>query len=285
MSRCIAFHSYKGGTGKTTIAANLAALLAKKGYRILLADFDIYAPSLKAYFGASPEKWINDYLFGNSELEELMMDFTPVLDEDSSVVTGEKKASSSMTNGGRLWLAFSNPKKEEIYKLETAFNLGKHINLNLEILRRFIKLKDEALKKHKIDYLIIDTSPGIKYWSINSLAIADTLILTLKMDDLDIEGTTDLVHEIYESFSELGAKSYLSMVNSKLEQMPAHLELDLHAAKTMLSSEAKTEILSAIPCYCDIQFMKKEFLTSMKYPDHAFSKQLQILAESEQIKL
>jgi chromosome partitioning protein len=303
MSRCIAFHSYKGGTGKTTIAANLAALLAKKGYRILLADFDVYAPSMKAYFGASPEKWINDYLFGNSELEELMMDFTPILDEDnSSVVTGEKKTSSSMTNGGRLWLAFSNPKKEEIYKLETAFNLGKHINLNLEILRRFIKLKDEALKKHKIDYLIIDTSPGIKYWSINSLAIADTLILTLKMDDLDIEGTTDLVHEIYESFSELGAKSYLllnrvagycvpkghhdiSMVNSKLEQTPAHLELDLQAAKTMLSSEAKTEILSAIPCYCDIQFMQKEFLTCMKYPDHAFSKQLQILAESEQIKL
>lgn len=301
MSRCIAFHSYKGGTGKTTIAANLAALLAKKGYRVLLADFDVYAPSMKAYFGRSPEKWINDYLFGKSEIEELLVDFTPILDidEDNNSIAGENKA-ASLTNGGRLWIAFSNPRKDEIYKLETAFNLGKQVNLNLKILRRFIKLRDEAVKKYNIDYLLIDTSPGIKYWSINSLAIADTLILTLKMDDLDIEGTANLIHEIYDSFSELGAKSYLllnrvagycvpkehhaiSMVNSKIEQVPTYSEANLQAAKTMLSSSA--EIISAIPCYCDIQFTQKEFLTSVNYPHHAFSKQLQILAESDKIKL
>lgn len=39
------------------------------------------------------------------------------------------------------------------------------------------------------DYIIVDTSPGIRFWSINSLAIADTLLLTLKMSDLDIDGT------------------------------------------------------------------------------------------------
>lgn len=302
MSRCIAFHSYKGGTGKTTITANLAALLAKKGYRVLLADFDVYAPSMKTYFGGSPKKWINDYLFGNSEIEELLVDFTPILDIDKDSITRENKTAASMTNGGRLWIAFSNPRKEEIYKLETAFNLGKQVNLNLQILRRFIKLRDEAVKKYNIDYLIIDTSPGIKYWSINSLAVADTLILTLKMDDLDIEGTANLIHEIYDTFSELGAKSYLllnrvagycvpkghhnlSMVNSKVEQLPAYSEPNLQAAKTMLSSAAKVEIISAIPCYCDIQFTQKEFLTSVNYPNHAFSKQLQILAESDKIKL
>jgi MinD-like ATPase involved in chromosome partitioning or flagellar assembly len=278
----------------------LAALLAKKGYRVLLADFDIYAPSLKTYFGASPKKWINDYLFGNSEVEELMTDFTPILDKDG--VAMEKNDTTHSLTNGRLWLAFSNPRKEEIYKLDiTAFNTGKHINSNLQILRRFIKLRDEAIKKQNIDYLIIDTSPGIKYWSINCLALADTLILTLKMDDLDIEGTTDLIHEIYDTFSELGAKSYLllnrvagycvpkglddvSRVNSSVEQAPANLELDLQVAKRMLSSAAKVEILSAIPCYCDIQFSQKEFLTCINYPNHAFSKQLQILAESEQIK-
>lgn len=30
MAKCVAFHSYKGETGKTTIALNCAALLAKK---------------------------------------------------------------------------------------------------------------------------------------------------------------------------------------------------------------------------------------------------------------
>ena len=48
MTRSIVFHSYKGGTGKTTIAANFAALLTKKGYRVFLLDLDVYAPSLQS---------------------------------------------------------------------------------------------------------------------------------------------------------------------------------------------------------------------------------------------
>jgi MinD-like ATPase involved in chromosome partitioning or flagellar assembly len=59
MPNCIAFHSYKGGTGKTTIGANFAALLAKKGYRVFLLDLDVYAPSLQTYFNEKkPKKWI-----------------------------------------------------------------------------------------------------------------------------------------------------------------------------------------------------------------------------------
>jgi chromosome partitioning protein len=50
MTKCIAFHSYKGGTGKTTISANFSALLAKKGYNVYLLDLDVYAPSLGSYF-------------------------------------------------------------------------------------------------------------------------------------------------------------------------------------------------------------------------------------------
>ena len=57
MASCIAFHSYKGGTGKTTIAANLASLLAKKGYRVFLLDLDVYAPSLHSYFDKNPKKY------------------------------------------------------------------------------------------------------------------------------------------------------------------------------------------------------------------------------------
>ncbi|HEY7778319.1 MAG TPA: P-loop NTPase, partial [Nitrososphaeraceae archaeon] len=68
MSQCIAFHSYKGGTGKTTIACNLAAMLSLKGYNVSLLDLDVYAPSLHAYFGHNPDKWINDLLFENSDL-------------------------------------------------------------------------------------------------------------------------------------------------------------------------------------------------------------------------
>ena len=76
MTHCTAFHSYKGGTGKTTSAANTAALLVKTGKRVALLDLDIYAPSLHNYFKITPKKWINDFLDNNADLEETIIDMT-----------------------------------------------------------------------------------------------------------------------------------------------------------------------------------------------------------------
>ena len=51
MTKCITFHSQQIQTGKTTLACNLAVMLAAKGYNVSLLDADVYAPSLHAYFG------------------------------------------------------------------------------------------------------------------------------------------------------------------------------------------------------------------------------------------
>ena len=52
--------------------------------------------------------------------------------------------------------------------------------------------------------------------------------------------------------------------------------------KNMLSDEVGVEIISAIPCYCDIQFTRKEFLTVLRFPDHPLPKQVEQLIESMQ---
>jgi chromosome partitioning protein len=310
MASCIAFHSYKGGTGKTTIAANLAALLAKKGHRVFLLDLDVYAPSLQAYFDKDPKKWINDFLNGTAEVGDVIMDLTPAIEEIYYNSSSSEKQKEKIT--GKLWVGFCNSKKEEIYKLEGGG--GKQDSSKIQLLRRFILLREQLISLHDADYIIIDTSPGIRYWSINALAVADTLFLTLKMGDLDIDGTRKMAEEIYGSFTKFGARSYLVMnrvagycvpehvsditvthpitstpgiastssssSNSESVSMMQQQKAESNILSSALASEVRMDIISAIYCYCDIQFTKKEFLTVLKYPDHPFAKQFELLAQT-----
>jgi MinD-like ATPase involved in chromosome partitioning or flagellar assembly len=317
LANCIAFHSYKGGTGKTTIAANFAASLANRGYHVFLLDLDIYAPSLQSYFEKEPKKWINDFLYSNAELEDVLTDLTPTVIENDKNNSENSRKKNKKSGNGKLWVAFSNSKKEEIYKLEGGTGggggAGKQDTSKIQLLRRFILLREHLISQYDADYIIIDTSPGIRYWSINALAVADTLFLTLKMGDLDIEGTRKMADEIYGSFTKFGAKSYLLLnrvagycVPNIRDETPmlspgtvSNDESTLHLrnngpsglmqlqqeqtkkdVKNMLSDEVGMNIISAIPCYCDIQFTRKEFLTVLRYPDHPFAKQVEQLIES-----
>ncbi len=298
MPKSIVFHSYKGGTGKTTLAANYSALLARRGFRVFLLDLDIYAPSLQTYFEIEPDKWINDFLTGNSELNDVIVDLSSVVignDEDNNNIN-----SSPASTNGKLRLGFSNSKKEEIYKLEG----GKQEKV--QFLRRFIVMREQLFSNLKVDYIIVDTSPGIRYWSINGLAIADMLYLTLKSGDLDIVGTKKMVSEIYSSFTKFGAKPYLILNKvagycvphssvQPVEHSTGSMSGTLSASTMIVQQEQEKEnsidslshetgisVISAMPCYCDIQFSKKEYLTVLRYPQHPFSKKIESLIQESQ---
>src|SRR6476619_908236 len=249
-TKCIALHSYKGGTGKTTLACNLAALLVKSGNNVCLLDLDVYAPSMQTYFGITPNYWINDKF------------------------------------KGKLWVAFANSNKEEVLKLEGGGG-SETSNIRKQRFRKFILLREKLVSDNNADYIIIDISPGIRYWSINALALSEIILLTLKMGDLDIDGTKKIASNLYESFTHFGAKSFLlcnrvagyciphtfTIYKDTEGVMKIKKEQEVDITNT-LSKETGMEIISSIPCYCDIQFSKKEFLSVLEIPDHPFTKKI-----------
>lgn len=50
MSSIVTFYSYKGGVGRSMALANIAVLLARRGLRVLVVDWDLEAPGLERYF-------------------------------------------------------------------------------------------------------------------------------------------------------------------------------------------------------------------------------------------
>jgi chromosome partitioning protein len=312
MTRCIAFHSYKGGTGKTTLACNSAALLARKGYKVCLLDLDIYAPSFQSYFEREPIVGINDFLNSNVEVDKAMIDYTSAVENQKDNIRATDSSypyptrsenEKKLRKKGKLWIGFSNMQKKGVFELENADSATKR-----DIIRRFIYLRERLISDFHADYIIIDTSPGMRFWSINSLAIADILLLTLKMGSLDVDGTRIAVNEIYKSFTKFGSKAYLlynliagycvpAAGGSHTEMVPTvestsvpqegmtllnKLEQPLNEVDFVkrLSSDLGIPAILSIPCYCDIQFSRREFLTVLRYPEHPFTKQIEGLVSA-----
>jgi len=250
--KALAFHSYKGGTGKTTLVTNLAATFAMMGKRVCLLDFDLYAPSLTIYFRKTPESYLNELLAGEAEISDILVD-----------------VSSELGLKGKLFIGFSSPKKEDIHEIEIHHDM----KWQLTALRRFLAAKKELFSEYNLDYLILDTSPGIRYWAINAIAAANLLFLMMKVNEMDIVGTKKMISEIYDSLIKFGSK-YFIILNKVPGASPLQ-EFQVEVNERMMSEIEECigpKVIGAIPCFCEIQFNKHEFLYAIKQPKHQFSK-------------
>lgn len=266
--KVIALHSYKGGTGKTTIISNLAALYASAGRNVCLLDLDVYAPSLYAYFNKTPKIWLNDVMSGEAKIEDCLLDMSAEL--------GLK---------GKLSLALSNPRKEDVY----AFEAMQDKKWQLAALKRFLTVIEELGSKQSFDYIFLDTSPGIHYWSINALVAADLLILMSKYMNMDLEGTRKMVGNIYDALARFGSKAVvvLNRVEGSgftfRDGSPVPLyQVNAETAKAREDEVKMTvglPVLASIPCYCDIQFNPHEYLFALKNPSHPFSRTIKLISD------
>jgi len=253
MTGLVSLHSYKGGTGKTSISANLAVILAQKGHSVCLLDFDFRAPSLQTLFKAETERWLNNYLDGECELDSCFTDF-----------------SNKLSTRGRLMVAFANPSLKAIRGMVT-----KDRKWEIKALHRSLSLKSSLAEKLRADYAIIDTSPGVQFSSMNALAASDLVILVMKMDDFDRAGTKELVEGMYDV---LGKRTMILVNRLSHELTDAQGRVSVMKE---LGKISKLPLLGMIPCFCDLgdhELSGGRLIYAAGNPDHAFTKTMSTLA-------
>lgn len=248
----MAFHSYKGGTGKTSLVVNLGALFAKQGANVCLLDYDFRAPSLNVLFKAKPQYWLNDYLEGKCDIVDTLVD-----------------QSARFKLAGKLWVGFSNPSLEALKDI-----MGKDRKWEVKALTKTLGGKKAIVDEKQVDYLIYDTSPGAQYSSINALAGADLVSLVMKADEFDLEGTKELSKGVYEA---LGRKSGIVLNKIPLEQIAAGGGAESFGKK--IESDVGLPLVGMIPCMCELMAMGGKVIYTIEKPEHTFSKSIGVIAE------
>jgi septum site-determining protein MinD len=167
LATVISVHSFRGGTGKSNTTANLAAVYAQQGRRVAVIDTDIQSPGIHVLFGLrgdEVEASLNDFLWHDRPIEDVA--------QDVSAAAGPEVP-------GRIYLIPSSMKPGEIARI---LREGYDAQRLTEGFRRLVDVL-------ALDVLLIDTHPGLNEETLLSLVLSDSLLIVMRPDRQDYEGT------------------------------------------------------------------------------------------------
>lgn len=250
MSKIVSIHSFRGGTGKSNITANVASQVAYKGRRVGVIDTDIQSPGIHVIFGMDEEKIdkaLNDYLWGRCAIEETAYDVSAQIGEGEVVPMG-----------GNVFLIPSSLRAGEIARV---LREGYDVGLLNDGFRALIDRLD-------LDYLFIDTHPGLNEETLLSIAISDLLIIILRPDQQDFQGTAVTV----DVARKLEVPNLYLVINKALSSYDFD-DLRAQAERTYDSTVA-----AILPLSEDVARMQSADVFSLRYPDHTFTKGIRDIA-------
>ncbi len=254
--KTISVHSSRGGTGKTVIATNLAAILANKGFTVALLDLDFRAPSLAMVFSEGiklPVKcWLNDFLNGKCDGAQVFTD-----------VSGRYNLK------GKLLIGLANPAIDAMRNV-----MEKSRAWEVTAVKKLFSLIS-ILNDTKVDFLVSDTSPGMQYSSVNAIVSSDISIMVTTLDSIDLKGTEDMLSELYDA---LEKKAVILANKASPETRIKSTKYNMNVADK-LEKILKHPVIGVIPCYCDVLQSERTSLLAVEKPNHPFVKNLAEVAE------
>lgn len=248
MTSILSIHSYRGGTGKSNISANLAYLGALAGKRIALLDTDVASPGVHFVFGLEKDRithTLTDFLFGKCELEEAAYDMGSTVGLDPAA-------------DGALFLLPSSMNIESISRVVADGYDVSRLNDEFQVLGKSLEL----------DLLIIDSHPGLNRETMLTTAVSDTLLIVLRPDRQDYHGTAVMV----------GVASRLKVPRVFTLANKVSRRLDRDAIRARIEKAYGYEMLAALPLEEEMACLASEGLFVRRFPDHSLSRQLREVA-------
>ncbi len=243
MAQIITIHSYRGGTGKSNITANLAYLAARRGLRVAVLDTDLQSPGVHVVLGLDKDRLVytlSDYLFGKCDLEEAAYDLTTDLGLAES--------------GGALFLLPSSMKVEAIVRIVSeGYDVSK---LNQQF--------GQLMRDLELDLLMVDTHPGLNRETMLTTAISDILLLVIRPDSQDFHGTAVLM----EVAGSLGVPRMCMMANKVPER------LDAQGVVKKIEEAFCHPVIGLLPLSDDMAILGSRGLFTVERPDHPVSNEL-----------
>jgi chromosome partitioning protein len=197
----------KGGVGKTTTAVNLGAALAEMAIPVLLVDID---PQANATSSLGIEKQEGKSLYG------------PLRGE------GDAMALVTQTAVPNLSLI---PSEEDLAAAEIEIAQMENFLLKLKGVLEPIRASGSYRA------LIIDCPPALGMLSMNSLAAADFLLITLQCEYMALEGLGQILRNV-ERLKSAG-------INSSLEL--GGIVMTMYDGRTNLSRQVVEEVKQHLP--------------------------------------